>query len=161
MNRTKKINKNNTNNNQNSVPGIVFPSFKKTKKYISFFSFLSLILSLYISYKVIIGDLYFSYEQLNDLSQLILNVILVIVALGFTIFTLPIKSDQPKKEELLSSYIGTSLLLTIISIFSLILSYFTFFSIYVSSLYFCILLIILCKSFTSLVATIVAYFNIR
>jgi len=158
--------KNSSNNHTvNSVPSIVFTPFEISRNAIMILMFLSVALCIYLFVNVSLNNLAFSPEQLNDLSGFVLNLILVIAALGFSIFTLPISTAQTRKEELLLSYIGQSLVITSIAIFSYIISYCPFlinvWNGKVISLYFCVCLFVICKSITGLTSTIIAYFNIR
>lgn len=124
---------------------------------------LSMMLSVIILINVIRQKYIFTYEELKELADFTLNIVFVIAALGFTIFTLPIDKDKnhPRKDNIIFSYIGYVFTLASISIFAYIISYCKFFSSLILSLYFCAMLLMLCGCITKLLATIVAYFNIR
>lgn len=149
----------------NTVPGIVFTPLKESRITITILMYLSMGLSIYLLYSVMINKLAFSPEQLKDLSGFVLNLVLVIAALGFSIFSLPITTAQPKKEELLFSYIGQILCLASITVLSYIISYCPFliraWNEKLISLYVCICLLLMSGCILRLLATIVAYFNIR
>lgn len=150
-----------------AVPAIVFTPFKKTKRRITFFTFLSLVLSVYMVYKVLFTNLSFNQEQLNEMADFTLNLVFVVAALGLTIFTLPLKTEQPEKEKIMLSYIGSSLLIATISIFTYILSFCDFLNLHfiyqadVFSFYFCLMLVLVCNCITSILSAIVAYFDIK
>ena len=158
---------NKKNTTHNAIPSIVFTPLKNSKRWIAFFTFLSLIFSTIMLFSVIFGVLSFNQEQLNGMADFTLNLVFVVAALGLTIFTLPLDSIHPKKDEIILSYIGTTLLIVSISIFTYILSFCDFLNICIFnqcdifSIYFCAMLLLVCRSITSLLATIVAYFNIR
>lgn len=148
----------------------IFTPFKYSKNISSFFIGLSLFLSIVTFVYVIMGKLSFSQEQLKEIADFTLNLVFVIAAVGLTIFTLPIKtthSEHSDKEKIMFSYIGTSILIASISIFTYILSYCPFMNITfmgkfdIFSVYFCAMFIILCRSLSSIITTIVAYFNIK
>ena len=149
----------------NTVPSIVFTPFKKSRITILILMFLSIGLNLYLLVNVMINKLTFSSEQLRDLSGFVLNLVLVIAALGFSIFSLPIKTAQPKKGDLLLSYIGQILCLASITVFSYTISYCPFlistWDGKMISLYVCICLFLMSGCILKLLSTIVAYFNIR
>ncbi len=155
----------NLNNKNNSLPNLVFVPFKTSKKISVFFMLLSMTLSVIILINVIRQKYIFTYEELKELANFTLNIVFVIAALGFTIFTLPIEVDKDKnhlrKDNIIFSYIGYVFILASIAIFAYIISYCKFFSSLILSLYFCAMLLILCGCITKLLAAIVAYFNIR
>lgn len=153
----------NLNNKNNSLPNLVFVPFKTSKKFSVFFIILSMMLSVIILINVIRQKYIFTYEELKELADFTLNIVFVIAALGFTIFTLPINKDKnhPRKDNIIFSYIGYVFTLASISIFAYIISYCKFFSSLILSLYFCAMLLMLCECITKLLAAIVAYFNIR
>ena len=155
------------NNTHNSVPSIVFTPFKTSKKISLLFSIFSFILSLIILFFVLFDKLSFNQEELNGLADFTLNFVFVVAALGLTIFTLPINTKQPEKNKVIFSYIGTTLQMASISLFSYILSFCDFLNISifkhitVFSLYFCAMLLLMCRCITSILSAIIAYFDIR
>lgn len=156
-----------TKNNHNAVPTLIFTPFKKNKRWITVFTFLSLALSTIMLFFVLFGNLSFNQEQLNGMADFTLNLVFVVAALGLTIFTLPLKTEQPEKDKIMLSYIGTSLLIASISIFTYILSFCSFLNVStfnqvdIFSIYFCAMLILVCRCITSLLSAIVAYFDIK
>lgn len=151
-----------SNNNQNnSIPKVVFTPFKTSRIISVIFMFLSMILSVAILYNVIIGNYNFTPDELRNFADFSLNIIFVIAALGFTIFTLPISQTHPEKDKILFSYIGNTFVLASIAIFTYIISYCAFLPDFVFGLYFCVMFFMLCGSITKLLATIIAYFNVR
>lgn len=155
------------NNTHNPIPSLVFTPFKTTKKVTVFFTFLSLILLFIMFFMVLFGKLSFTQDQLNGMANFTLNLVFVVAAIGFTIFSLPIETIHPEKDKIMLSYIGTSLLLASISIFTYILSFCDplniciFNQANVFSIYFCAMLALVCRCITSLLSTIVAYFDIK
>lgn len=116
---------------------------------------------IYILFKVLNGSYTFSQEALKDFADFTLNIIFVIAALGFTIFTLPISRIHPEKDKIIFSYIGQTCVMASIAIFTYIVSYCNFLSAKVFGLYFCAMFFILCGCITKLLAVIVGYFDIR
>lgn len=160
-------NNNSQKQKYNSVPFIVFTPIEKNKKYSTFVLWLSFFLSIVILIVTLRGGISFSQETLKEMAEFTLNLVFVTSALGLTMFTLPIKIVHPDKDKIILSYIGTSILLVSISIFTYILSYCAFLNITfinsfdLFSLYFCFMIFIICRCITSISCTIVAYFNIR
>lgn len=159
---------NSTNNKFNSVPPSIFTPFKKGKLYTNLFMVLSLLLSAWMLINVLLGKMSFTPEQLKDMSGFTLTSVFVVATLGFTIFSvIKPEEEHPKKNQILFSYIGTSFLIASISIFSYILSYFEFLNVYIYntvnffSIYFCAMILLICRCITSILSTIVAYFNIK
>lgn len=103
----------------------------------------------------------FSQEELKNFSDFTLNIIFVIAALGFTIFTLPISKVHPEKDKIIFSYIGQICVIASIAIFTYIVSYCNFLPTTVFGIYFCGMFFILCGCITKLLAVIVGYFDIR
>ncbi len=148
----------------NQLPSLIFTKFK-TSKFISvIFMLLSMLLTVFLLVLVILGNLTFSSDQLQNLANFVLNTIFVISALGFTIFSLPLKDVHPQKNEIVFSYIGQTFLLASIAIFAYVVSYCEFLSfkyLDIPSVYFCLMLLLLFNSITGILSSIVAYFNIR
>lgn len=148
-------------NQNNNIPKVVFTPFKTCKIMSVIFICLSMILSIIIFINVITKKYNFTPDELKNFADFTLNIIFVIAALGFTIFTLPISQAHPEKDKILFSYIGNAFVFASIAILTYIISFCAFFPDIVFGLYFCVMFFILCISLTKLLATIIAYFNIR
>lgn len=146
----------------NSIPKIIFTPFRRSKNLSIFFTFLAMLSSLIIIYSVLTNEISFTEIDLRELVNFVVTFIFSVSALGFTIFSIKLKEEHPKKNEIVFSYIGQIILLTAVSIFAYIISFLSFFiPSSTISMAFCLLLILLCRCITSLLSTIVAYFNIR
>lgn len=146
----------------NSIPKIIFTPFKKSRNLSVFFTLLSMISSLIIIYSVLTNKISFTEIDLRELVDFVVTFIFSVSALGFTIFSISLKEEHPKKNEIVFSYIGQIIFLTAVSIFAYIISFLNFFiPSSTISIAFCLLLILLCRCITGLLSTIVAYFNIR
>ena len=116
---------------------------------------------------VLSGQISFSREQLNNLSQFLLSFVFIVATLGFTIFSLNKNHEQPLKKQILLSYVGNLLLISSISIFTYILSFCDFLNIKffgkfdVFSIYFCAILLLICHCIIHLLSTVIAYFDIK
>ncbi len=154
-------------NAHNVIPSTVFTPFKKNRIRTAIFAILSFLLSVFMLIKVLLGELSFNQEQLNSMADFTLNLVFVVAALGLTIFTLPLKNEHPEKDTILFSYIGTSLLIASISVFTYILSYCDFLNVSIFnitdlfSIYFCAMLMLVCRCITSILSAIIAYFDIK
>lgn len=146
----------------NSIPKIIFTPFKKNRNLSVFFTLLSMISSLIIIYSVLTNKISFTEIDLRELVDFVVTFIFSVSALGFTIFSISLKEEHPKKNEIVFSYIGQIIFLTAVSIFAYIISFLNFvIPSSTISIAFCLLLILLCRCITGLLSTIVAYFNIR
>lgn len=158
-----------TNNNKsfNNVPSIVFTSFKTRKNLSVLFMTMSMLLSLWMLIKSFLGQISFSAEQLNDMAGFSLTFVFIVATLGFTIFSVIKTEEYSHKNEILFSYVGTSFLIASIAVFTYILSYCDFLNVKVFgeadifSIYFCTMFPLICRCITSILATIIAYFNIK
>lgn len=158
-----------TNNNKsfNNVPSIVFTSFKTGKNLSVLFMTMSMLLSLWMLIKSFLGQISFSAEQLNDMAGFSLTFVFIVATLGFTIFSVIKTEEHPQKNKILFSYVGTSFLIASIAVFTYILSYCDFLNVKVLgeadifSIYFCAMFLLICRCITSILATIIAYFNIK
>lgn len=157
------MNKNKNNAAEiNSIPKIIFTPFKKSRNLSVFFTLLSMISSLIIIYSILTNKISFTEIDLRELVDFVVTFIFSVSALGFTIFSISLKEEHPKKNEIVFSYIGQIIFLTAVSIFAYIISFLNFFiPSSTISIAFCLLLILLCRCITGLLSTIVAYFNIR
>lgn len=157
----------NKNNDFNNISSIVFTSFKTGKNLSILFTILSMILSLWMLIKAFLGQISFSAEQLNDMAGFSLTFVFIVATLGFTIFSVIKTEEHPQKNNILFSYVGTSFLIASISVFTYILSYCDFLNVQVFgkadifSIYFCAMFFLICRCITSILATIIAYFNIK
>lgn len=140
---------------------LIFIPFKTAKCISIVFIVLSILLDVFLICLAIKQHDIFTQEELKELATFTLNIVFVIAALGFTIFTLPILSAHSNKDEIILSYIGWICIIASISIFTYIVSYCNFLPPIVFSLYFCIMLFVLCFCMTKLLSTIIAYFDIK
>lgn len=156
--------KNNTSNNKeqhNRLPKVVFTPFKTSRIICVCLMIFSMLLSAYIFYNVLNGNCTFSQDELKNFADFTLNIIFVIAALGFTIFTLPISKVHPERDKIIFSYIGQTCVMASIAIFTYIVSYCNFLPTVIFGMYFCVMFFILCGCITKLLAVIVGYFDIR
>lgn len=160
MSKSKK-NTSNIKAQHNSLPKIVFTSFRICRIISTFFMVASMCISVYIIYNILKGVYSFSHEELKDFADFTLNIIFVIAALCFTIFTLPISKVHPEKDKIMLSYIGQICVMASTAIFTYIVSYCTFLPKIIFGLYFCAMIFVLCGCITKLLAVIVGYFDIR
>ena len=132
-----------------------------------FFMALSMALSVWMLFKSFLGQISFSGEQLNDMAGFSLTFVFIVATLGFTIFSVIKTDEHPQKNKILFSYIGTSFLIASIAVFTYILSYCDFLNVQVFgkadifSIYFCAMFLLISRCITSILATIIAYFNIK
>lgn len=140
---------------------ISFKDDTNESKSILHFSFLlSFIMLIY----VITGKIHFSQKQLKETAEFTINLVFAISALGISIFTLPIKRKiTKKKKKIMLNYLGTCLYITSVSILTYILSFCTFFNITIIkkfdifSLYFCVMLFMICKSMLYNICATITY----
>lgn len=150
----------NKNEIHNNIPKFIFTPFKTSRLIFACFIFFSIILSLIIFYKIIIGKLVFTQEELRNLANFTLNIILIIAAFGFSIFSFTTTKLHPKKDEILFRYIGQNFVLISITICTYIISYCDLPAV-VFNMCFCVVLVLLISCVARLLSTIVAYFDIR
>ncbi|EXG87896.1 hypothetical protein K413DRAFT_4798 [Clostridium sp. ASBs410] len=145
----------------NAIPKSVFTPFKNSKAISVFFSLICTLFSLIILVNVLLGKISFSVEQLREVCNFTISFIFAISALGFTIFSIHLKQEHPKKEDIIFSYIGEIILLASMNIFAYIISFLNFLPSFTLGIMSCSLLFLLSRCISGLLSTIVAYFNIR
>lgn len=148
-------------NNLNSIRKFLFTPFKQSRIYFSIVNALNLILIVVCGFKH-----NFTASDLSTLAQLTLNLVFVIGAIGLTIFSLKLDTNnsftqsKETKKNLAYSYIGLIFLNSSIAITSYILSLIDFGS-FINKWYSIIALVVLLRSITSTLNTIITYFNIK
>lgn len=158
--------KSNSQSNFNAIPPSLF-SLKTSKFFSTLFIMLSTIFSMILFILVICGQITFTDIQLKESAEFTLNLVFIVSAWGLAIFTLPIKSDQPQKENIILRYIGSTLVIASLSIFAYILSYCSFMNIKIFnsfdiySIYFCAMLVFTSFCLVNIFSTIIAFFNIK
>ncbi len=147
----------------NSVPNLVFRPFRSCKLIVVVLCFLSMAICMWLFWHVVfIRDILFAAEELREIANLALNIVLVVGALGLTIFLLPIGSKQDQNEKLLIRYVGNTLVLASVTVLGYIISYCdSLIPQIVFGVYSIAMLISLCSCLIRTISTMVAYFNIR
>ena len=144
----------------NPVPKMVFTPFKTSKIEIIILSIVIFGVVLFWGFKHV-----FSKEELQGISELVINMVLVMGTLGITAFALPIdsgnKNIQPKKRELVLSYLGKICVGAALAMLGYILSILWSGGDMVIKSYSIAILLYASYMMTQTVAMIVAYFNVQ
>lgn len=143
-----------------NITKFVFPKFKTVKIAIILFAVLSIMFSFGLYFY---GN--FSSDDLRDISELSLNVIFIIGALGISIFTLNIPSTKNNKSKfskkhLITSYISLIFFNSSIAILAYIFSLYNFFPWFYKA-YSILSLICLCYMLIATLTYIMEYFGIK
>lgn len=131
------------------------------KRYVSMSKYLidiSTLLLIVLLYFVLSNKIEFNSDNLRDLTNFILTTIIALSAMGFTIFSLPIKNNNSDKDKIIFGYIGHTIFLVSYCMLSYIVSCLNFPSITVS-IYFCFTLFMLCRCITRTLLCLILYFN--
>lgn len=142
----------------NKIESVVLWEFKKTKFYTLIISILILIMT--VIYGIVTE---FDSEILKDLSVFSMNIVLVIAALSIAIFSIPFHGElSERKKDIIIRYVGEIVLTIVIILLGYTISFFgSFFSNFVIKVYSELMLLVLLRSITRLLAAIVMYFDLK